>query len=111
MEEDGCLNILSESSDSENNCLEQSFDLDIISEVLGLQHMHMPRSDSPVKTFVERVNDSCSNMEWVKREVDLRIEAFSDLNPGERNFYKLWNRHILSLGGVGGTHMSAVVLR
>ena len=71
----------------------------------------MPSLDSPEKIFVERENDSYSNMEWVERQGDLRIEAFSDLNSGEKNFCKLWNRHVLSLGGVGVTHMSAVVLR
>ena len=109
MEEDGGLNILEDSSDSVNNSLEESFDLDSISEVLGPQHM--ARSDSPEKNSVEGEKDSYSNTDWVERAGDLRIEEFADLNSGEKTFFKLWNRHVLSLRGVGVAHMSAVVPR
>ena len=40
-----------------------------------------------------------------------RIEAFADLNEGEKNFLKLWNNHITSLKEVGMVNMPAVVLR
>ena len=89
-----------ESSGSVNNCLEDSFDLDIISEVLG-----------PNMTKSDRENDSYSNTDWVERKAASRIDEFSDLNQGEKYFFKLWNRHVRSLQGVGVTHMSAVVLR
>ena len=59
----------------------------------------------------ERENDSYSNTDWEEQKAAKRLDEFCDLNQGEKNFFKLWNRHVRSLPGVGGTHMSAVVLR
>ena len=58
-----------------------------------------------------RENDSDSNTSWVGRAAEKRIEAFADLNEGEKNFLKLWNNYITSLKGVGLANMPAVVLK
>ena len=56
-------------------------------------------------------NDLYSNTDWVERKLERRIEDFADLNEGEMKFFKLWNRYLRSLPGVGAVHMPAVVLR
>ena len=126
---EGGLNLmeLSSDSDSVNDSMEESFDLDIISEALELD---MTKLDSPENNPVEREgieqdlddadgrslrrkNDSQSrsDTDWVERLADKRIEEFADVNQGEKTFFKLWNRHVRFLGDVGIRRMPAVVMR
>ena len=69
------------------------------------------QEESGLNNSKYRENDSDSNTSWVGRAAEKRIEAFADLNEGEKNFLKLWNNYITSLKGVGLANMPAVVLK
>ena len=61
--------------------------------------------------IIERENITYSYTDCIERKLEERIEDFADLNEGEMKFFKLWNRYLRSLPGVGAVHMPAVVLR
>ena len=90
----------------EEDSLDESFDLDRICRYL--------EEEETGKELDDRGNHDCdlySNTDWVEKQEERRISDFVDLNEGEMNFFKLWNRHMRSLLGVGVTHMPAVLLR
>ena len=123
--------------DIEEDSLDESFDLDRIIEVLDISMSDSPEKNSEeedsldesfdldricryleeeetLKELDDRGNHDCdlySNTDWVEKQEERRISDFVDLNEGEMNFFKLWNRHMRSLSGVGVTHMPAVLLR
>ena len=92
--------------DIEEDSLDESFDLDRICRYL--------EEEETGKELDDRGNHDCdlySNTDWVEKQEERRISDFVDLNEGEMNFFKLWNRYMRSLLGVGVTHMPAVLLR